>query len=104
MTEVHFASDNNAGVHPRVLAALAAANGGHVASYGDDELTQRAEAAFRKLLGDDARVFFAFNGTGANPFRPSSVLKPRTWRSTSAARTNGSARASCCPLRSPAGS
>jgi threonine aldolase len=76
MTEVHFASDNNAGVHPRVLAALAAANGGHVASYGDDELTQRAEAAFRKLLGDDARVFFAFNGTGANVVALAAALRP----------------------------
>jgi len=103
MPDVHFASDNNAGVHPRILEAVAAANGGHVASYGDDEWTHRAEAAFRALLGDEARVFFAFNGTGANvialaaalrPFQASSVPKPRTWPSTSAARTNGFAAGS----------
>jgi threonine aldolase len=76
MTEVHFASDNNAGVHPRILEAVAAANGGHVPSYGDDAWTQRAEAAFRALLGDEARVFFAFNGTGANVIALAAALRP----------------------------
>jgi threonine aldolase len=76
VAEVHFASDNNAGVHPRVLEALAAANGGHVASYGDDDWTRRAEAAFRALLGDGARVFFAFNGTGANVVALAAALRP----------------------------
>ena len=76
MPDVHFASDNNAGVHPRILEAVAAANGGHVASYGDDEWTHRAEAAFRALLGDEARVFFAFNGTGANVIALAAALRP----------------------------
>jgi threonine aldolase len=76
MPDVHFASDNNAGVHPRILEAVAAANGGHVASYGDDEWTHRAEAAFRALLGDQARVFFAFNGTGANVIALAAALRP----------------------------
>ncbi|MCU1553634.1 MAG: threonine aldolase, partial [Arthrobacter sp.] len=31
-----FASDNYSGVHPEVLAALAAANEGHQVSYGED--------------------------------------------------------------------
>ena len=31
-----FASDNYAGVHPEVLTALAAANGGHQVAYGED--------------------------------------------------------------------
>ncbi|HEY6235160.1 MAG TPA: beta-eliminating lyase-related protein, partial [Candidatus Elarobacter sp.] len=76
MPDRHFASDNNAGVHPDVLAALAAANGGHTTAYGDDPYTERAEAAFRALLGDDARVFFAFNGTGANVVALASALRP----------------------------
>ncbi len=76
MPDRHFASDNNAGVHPQVLAALAAANDGHVPAYGDDPHTHRAQAAFRSLLGDDARVFFAFNGTGANVVALASVLRP----------------------------
>jgi threonine aldolase len=76
MPDRHFASDNNAGVHPDVLAALSAANDGHATAYGDDPLTHRAEAAFRALLGDEARVFFAFNGTGANVVALASALRP----------------------------
>ena len=63
---VHFASDNNAAVHPEILAALGAVNAGHASAYGDDGGTARAEAQFRTLLGDQARAFFVFNGTGAN--------------------------------------
>jgi len=61
-----FASDNYAGVHPDVLAAIAAANTGHVTSYGADPYTEQAVAAFRAQLGDDAQVAIVFNGTGAN--------------------------------------
>jgi len=61
-----FASDNNAGVHPEIMAAIAAANDGHVIAYGDDPYTARAVAKFRKYLGGDAEVFFVFGGTGAN--------------------------------------
>src|SRR5262245_29764973 len=61
-----FASDNNAGVHPEILAALADANRGHVVGYGDDPWTLAAERAFEKHFGRGARVFPVFNGTGAN--------------------------------------
>ncbi|BDE07050.1 threonine aldolase [Vulcanimicrobium alpinum] len=71
-----FASDNNAGVHPAVLAAIADANAGHVAGYGDDPYTERATAAIRRLVGDDAQVFFAFNGTGANVIALAAALRP----------------------------
>jgi threonine aldolase len=72
----HFASDNYAGVHPEVLAAIADANAGHVPGYGDDPHTAAAEAAFRRLFGDDVRVFFAFNGTGANVVALAAALRP----------------------------
>ncbi|MDQ1701688.1 MAG: threonine aldolase [Frankiaceae bacterium] len=61
-----FASDNYAGVHPEILAALAVANGGHLGSYGADPYTAAAEAAFRAHFGEQAETFFVFNGTGAN--------------------------------------
>jgi len=61
-----FASDNNAGVHPTVMKAIAAANDGHVIAYGDDPYTARAVKLFRKHLGKDAEVYFVFGGTGAN--------------------------------------
>jgi len=61
-----FASDNNAGVHPKIMEAIAAANDGHVIAYGDDPYTARAVKRFREHLGKDAEVFFVFGGTGAN--------------------------------------
>ena len=61
-----FASDNAAGIHPTVLAAIANANHGHALAYGRDPCTERAVAAFRRQFGDDIEVGFAFGGTGAN--------------------------------------
>src|SRR4051812_48575716 len=61
-----FASDNWAGVHPEVLAAMAAANVGHVPSYGNDPYTREAEERIRAAVGDDAEVFLVFSGTAAN--------------------------------------
>jgi len=61
-----FASDNNAGVHPEVLKAIAEANHGHVVGYGDDPYTQSAVKQFEKQFGSDIEVFFVFNGTAAN--------------------------------------
>ena len=61
-----FASDNNAGVHPKVMEAIARANAGHVIAYGDDPFTARAVELFKKQLGSDIEVFFVFGGTGAN--------------------------------------
>jgi len=61
-----FASDNNAGIHPEVLKAIAAVNVGHVVGYGDDQYTQAAIGKFRKHFGDDIDVFIVFNGTAAN--------------------------------------
>ncbi len=61
-----FASDNNAGIHPRILAAIAAANHGHVVGYGDDPYTEKALGRFKEHFGPDIEVFFVFNGTAAN--------------------------------------
>jgi len=61
-----FASDNNAGVHPEVLDAIARSNQGHVVAYGDDPFTRSAIAKFEEHFGPGIDVFFTFNGTGAN--------------------------------------
>jgi len=61
-----FASDNNAGVHPEVLEAIARANQGHVVAYGDDPYTRSAITKFEEHFGGGIDVFFTFNGTGAN--------------------------------------
>jgi threonine aldolase len=61
-----FASDNAAGVHPEVIAAIGSANVGHVHAYGDDPWTQRATELIRGQFGEHAEPFVVFNGTGAN--------------------------------------
>jgi threonine aldolase len=62
----HLASDNWAGVHPEVVAAIASANSGHVPSYGHDAYTAAAKEKLREQFGEDAEIFFVFSGTGAN--------------------------------------
>lgn len=62
----HFASDNNAGMCPEVLAAMAEANQNHAPGYGDDPWTRRAEQLFRETFETDCEVFFVFNGTASN--------------------------------------
>jgi threonine aldolase len=61
-----FASDNNAGIHPEIIKAIALANEGHVVGYGADPYTQAMARKFRDHFGADAQVFAVFNGTGAN--------------------------------------
>lgn len=61
-----FASDNYAGVHPEVLARLAAVNHGHEISYGDDTVTEELRQVIRGHFGQQATVYPVFNGTGAN--------------------------------------
>jgi threonine aldolase len=61
-----FASDNRAGPHPEVLAAVAAVGGGHAVSYGGDDVTAALGAAVRRDFGPRAEAFPMFNGTGAN--------------------------------------
>ena len=76
MTPRAFASDNNAGAHPEVLAALAAANAGHARSYGHDPLTDQAREVFRLHFGPAADAWFVFNGTAANVLGLAAVTRP----------------------------
>jgi threonine aldolase len=61
-----FASDNYAGAHPEVIAAIAEANGGHQISYGEDDYTKQLQKLMRAQFGEQAETFPVFNGTGAN--------------------------------------
>lgn len=72
----HFASDNNAPIHPDILKAIEQANSAHVRAYGDDPWTAAMETRFREHFGADARAFVVFNGTGANTLALSSMLRP----------------------------
>jgi threonine aldolase len=71
-----FASDNQAGVHPDVLAAIAAANHGHAASYGHDAGTERVQERFREHFGEAAQAFPVFNGTAANVLALRAACRP----------------------------
>jgi threonine aldolase len=73
---ISFASDNNSGVHPKVLEAIARANAGHAPAYGNDGHTARAVALLRSTFGDDTRAFFVFLGTAANTLAIAASLKP----------------------------
>jgi threonine aldolase len=74
-SDTNFASDNNAGICPEAWAALAAANGGHAAGYGDDDWTRRAADAVRAVFDADADVYFVFNGTAANSLALAAICR-----------------------------
>ena len=61
-----FASDNFAGVHPAVLAAIGRADADHQPAYGDDIHTARCAERFNELFDADVITRLTFNGTGAN--------------------------------------
>jgi threonine aldolase len=69
-----FASDNNAGVHPDLLAAIAAANGGHQLGYGEDVYTTSLAQVMAQHFGEGVEAFPVFNGTGANVLSLQSML------------------------------
>lgn len=71
-----FTSDNCAGVHPEVLAAISAANGGHQPSYGDDVYTAHLREVFRRHFGERADAYPVFNGTGANVLGLKAMTEP----------------------------
>ena len=91
MTTIHdpsqrgFASDNYAGIHPEVLAAIAAANDGHQVAYGDDVYTARLQDVMARHFGEGVDAYPMFNGTGANVVGLQSML-PR-WGAVIAATT-----------------
>ena len=71
-----FASDNNAGVHPEIIDAIARVNQGHVVAYGDDDYTRSAISKFEEHFGAGIDVFFTFNGTGANVLGLQALNRP----------------------------
>jgi len=71
-----FASDNNSGVHPDILKAMAEVNEGHAVGYGDDKYTAEAIEKFREVFGRDVSVLFVYNGTGANVTSIQALTRP----------------------------
>ncbi|SFC63970.1 L-threonine aldolase [Nocardioides terrae] len=69
-----FASDNYAGAHPEILAAIAEANGGHQPAYGEDNYTANLQEVMKAHFGPATEAFPVFNGTGANVTALTSLL------------------------------
>lgn len=80
-----FASDNNAGVHPDILAEIANVNSGHTRGYGADIYTERANELFRDHLGSATETFFVFTGTAANVLGITGIT--RSWNAVITAST-----------------
>lgn len=71
-----FASDNNSGVHPLVMEALAKANEDHALGYGDDYWTRQATDKVKEVFGRKCQPFFVFNGTGSNVIALQLMTRP----------------------------
>jgi threonine aldolase len=74
-----FASDNYAGAHPEVLAAITDANAGHAAAYGADPWTEHALELLREHFGEHASSYLVFNGSAANVLSFRALCRP--WES-----------------------
>jgi threonine aldolase len=70
-----FGSDNHAGVHPAVMAAITAANDGDVVAYGDDDVTRAAVAELCEVTGAHS-AHLVFTGTAANVLGLSLMVRP----------------------------
>ncbi|MDW8415320.1 MAG: beta-eliminating lyase-related protein [Thermaurantiacus sp.] len=71
-----FLSDNAAGVHPAVLAALAQAAPACADAYDADPWSRRLEAIVSDLFGRPARVFPVPTGTAANALALAACVPP----------------------------
>lgn len=71
-----FASDNWAGAHPRIAAALNAHNAGFVAAYGDSDLDKAVAQRFSEIFEREVAVFFVATGTAANSLSLTAYNKP----------------------------
>jgi len=73
---IDLRSDNTAGAEGYVLEALAAANTGTAASYGDDEVTARLSRRVSETFEREAFVFPVVSGTAANAVGISALCPP----------------------------
>ncbi|MGX1789769.1 threonine aldolase family protein [Bosea sp. NPDC055332] len=73
---MNFVSDNLAGASAPVMRAMAAANDGFSAAYGNDAWTKRVEALFAELFEREVAVFLVSTGTAANSLALASLVQP----------------------------
>ncbi len=71
-----FLSDNESGIAPEILEAIAAASAGSSLPYGDDEASRKLDHAFSDVFETAVRVFPVVSGTAANALALSSLAPP----------------------------
>lgn len=71
-----FASDNWAGAHPAIAAALSEHAGGFARAYGNSDLDRTVTDRFSEIFEREVAVFFVSTGTAANSLSLVSVNKP----------------------------
>ncbi|MGB3391057.1 MAG: low specificity L-threonine aldolase [Pseudaminobacter sp.] len=71
-----FASDNWAGAHPKIAAALSAKATGFEVPYGNGETDGIVDRRFSELFEREVSVFFVATGTAANALSLASVNRP----------------------------
>lgn len=72
---MRFFSDNAAPVHPKVMAAMAAADGVDTA-YDGDRLSKQLDATFSTLFNRDVRAIWVTTGTAANSLALAALCPP----------------------------
>jgi threonine aldolase len=73
---MNFASDNVYGIHPKILAAIDAANKGTASSYGYDDYSKRAEEKLSGVFEKEVKAFLVTTGTAANGLALSALAPP----------------------------
>jgi threonine aldolase len=73
---MHFASDNTAGIAPKILEAIVQANAGFALGYGNDRITQKLERRFAEIFERDLAVFLVPTGTAANALALAQATQP----------------------------
>jgi threonine aldolase len=72
-----FTSDNAAGVHPDILAAVVRASQGPAMAYGNDPVTARVEDRIRETFeAPEARAYLVATGTAANSLALACLCPP----------------------------
>ncbi len=73
---MNFASDNWAGAHPKIAAALVDHASGFAAAYGTSDLDRKVERTFAEIFEREVAVFFVATGTAANSLSMTALNRP----------------------------
>lgn len=73
---MNFASDNTAGAHPALLAAIAKANEGAAPAYGEDPFSHQLVEKISELFERPVKVFPVATGTAANSLSLATLSPP----------------------------